>query len=402
MYMRALKRPFFAAAAAVLLAGSGAYAHEGEGEGEHLIPHMLNGLHLDGGMTWYLQGTDGAVGGDSADLTYTLDLNLQSHVGDSGNVFVVLEAGNGQGVDARLGSLSTANYDAFITEVSEGFNAPSISQLYYEGEYYGGFLTVDFGKLDVHSMYDDNAYANDETDQFMSGIFTRSAGTSYGELDQYYAPGLALTFGLSDTVSLMALVANGNGAGFDEVSDRPYAASQLTVSPSLGDLEGNYRVYGIYDARQFQDAAGNNQENVAWGVSVDQALPGGLGFFGRYSAQDDSIETMLLAGGTSDPANLVESAWSAGIMADGNTWGRAGDVFGIGYGSVNVNAGNSQWGTTMSIPNPDDEAHLEAYYKIHISDHFTVTPDVQIIENNGGDPTVDTVTVYGVRGQINF
>ena len=201
------------AGAALLWGGAPALAHEEEGEGDgHILPHSFEGfpgIQLDGGVTWFLQSTSGNGTNDSTDLTYTMDLNLTGTVSETGHVHIALEAGNGAGVDARLGSLSTANYDAFITEVTTGsneFNAPSISQVYYEGEYGGGRYVVDFGKLDVHAMYDDNAYANDETDQFLSGIFTRSAGTSYSELDQYYAPGRAVTAAAAESLDVMALV----------------------------------------------------------------------------------------------------------------------------------------------------------------------------------------------------
>lgn len=383
-----------------LALGVPAFAHEDDVDGGHVIPHQVGALALDGGVTWFVQGTSGNGTNDSTDLTYTMDLNLTRPMGDSGTINISLEAGNGAGVDGRLGSLSTANYDAFITEIAtadNAFNSPSVSQLYYEGDYADGRLVVDFGKLDVHSMYDDNAYANDETDQFMSAIFTRSAGTTYAELDQYYGPGLAITAGLTESASLMALVANGNGSGFDGVSDRPYSAAQLTFSPEVGGLEGNYRVYGIYDARAYLDSGGNTTENVAWGVSLDQALPGGVGVFARYSAQDDGIvSTAATATAAGDDANVVDASWSAGGVVGGAAWGRAADVLGIGYGLVGVNTRHP------SMAGKDDEGHLEAYYKLAVSDHFTVTPDVQVITNNGGDPNADTVTVLGVRGQMNF
>jgi len=386
-------------AGALLMWGAApALAHEGEeGEGRdgHVVPHAFEdfpGIHMDGGVTWFLQGTSGNGTNDGFDLTYTMDLNLVGTVSEHGHVNIALEAGNGAGVDGRLGSLSTANYDAFITELATGdnaFNSPSISQIYYEGEYADGRLMVDFGKLDVHAMYDQNAYANDETDQFLSAIFTRSAGTTYAELDQYYAPGLAVTGAVNDFLDVLALVASGVDSGFDAVSDAPYGVLQVDVKPALGGLEGNYRVYGIYDARKYTEiGTGETQANVAYGVSLDQALPGGAGLFARYSAQDDQLDE-----------NAVKSSWSLGAVLSGGAWGRDDDVIGLGYGVVVV---NTRAADIAAIANPDDEGHLEAYYKLTFSDHFTVTPDVQVITGNGGDADSGTVTVAGVRAQLNF
>ena len=172
-------------------------AQEEEG-GDHLIPHKVAGVSIDGGLTWILQATDGAPQNTTA-LSYSMDLGLEAPVSEHGKAVIALEAGDGLGVDASLGSLSTANYDAFYTNLQEIQTAnhtnlvvPSVSQVYYEGEYMDGNLAVSAGKLDVHGNYDDNAYANDETDQFISAIFVRSPGTNYAELDRYYAPGIAL------------------------------------------------------------------------------------------------------------------------------------------------------------------------------------------------------------------
>jgi len=371
------------------------FAHEGEEEddGGHLVAHKVGGVNIDGGMTWFLQGSDGNTGNDATDLTYTLDLNLSASVGEHGSVNIALESGNGAGIDEQLGSLSTANYDAFITELStssNSFNAPSISQAYYEGEYIDGRLVVDFGKLDIHSMYDDNAYANDETDQFLSGIFTRSAGTTYAELDEYYAPGIALVYALSDHVDVSLIGANGNNSGFDKVSNRPYGVVQITIKPEFGGLDGNYRLYGIHDWRRYTDTAGKATENSAYGISLDQALPGSLGVFARYSAQDDKLVE-----------NFVKSSWSLGAVVEGSHWGRDDDMLGAGYGSVTVNTDPVVL-AAAGMTSADDETHLEIYYKFGFSDHFTFTPDIQVIDNNGGIANGDSITVYGARGQLNF
>ncbi|RMD80715.1 MAG: hypothetical protein D6809_00470 [Gammaproteobacteria bacterium] len=384
-------------AAAILAALPGlALAHEGE-EAEHLIPHQFGAITIDGDMTWVLQGTDSDAGNDSADLTYTLDLNLEGQLTPASKLVVALETGDGNGVDSHLGALSIANYDAFITATSAGFTAPSVSQAYYEGDYRDGAFQVLFGKLDVHSLYDTNAYANDETDQFISGIFTRSAGTSYQELDNYYAPALAVTWA-SEQAELMVLAANGNGSGFDEVDHRPYFAAQLTLKPVLMGHEGNYRVYAIRDERRYTDLSGNDTENNAWGISFDQELARGVGAFLRYSTQDDQIVQ-----------NLVKSSWSLGTLLEGSLWGREDDTVGLAYGVLNINdkpqvLANAKADGTIdsSLSTTDDETHLELFYKFTIApEHVTVTPSIQLIGNVGAQPGVDA-RVYGVRAQLNL
>lgn len=365
---------------------------------EHLITHQIGGVSIDGGLTWYLQATDGAPQ-NATDLTYTMDLGLEAPVSEHGKVVIALEAGEGEGVDATLGSLSTANYDAFytnITDIAPGATnnvVPSVSQAYYEGEYMDGGMVVSAGKLDVHAYYDDNAYANDETDQFMSAIFTRSPGTSYAELDQYYAPGIVLLYSATQATDVTLIAANGNSDGFNNIFDYMYLVGQVNFKPRLAGRDGNYRFYIISDNRYnayTEISDGSTTSNTPWGLSFDQSVADGVGLFARYSSQDDGIAE-----------NIVKSSWSLGTLLEGTLWGRDKDTIGVGYGSVNLN-GKTNLAAALGTSNTGDETHTEIFYKFGISDHFTLTADLQVIANNGGDASADTVTVAGVRGQINL
>jgi carbohydrate-selective porin OprB len=45
---------------------------------------------------------------------------------------------------------------------------------------------------------------------------------------------------------------------------------------------------------------------------------------------------------------------------------------------------------------------VEAYYRVRLNEHLEVSPDVQLIQRAGGDPTVDDVRVLGVRARVSF
>ncbi len=371
-----------------------AHAHEGEEEDAgHLIPHQLDGLHITGGVTSILQGTSGIANhGDVTDFSYTLDLNFEAPVSKTGKVVIAFEAGNGKGVNDNMPSLSISNYDAYITEVNSGIDTPgvvtpSVSQVYYEGKYFDGFLGVKAGKIDVHACHDDNAYANDETDQFITGMFVRSTGSIFPELDTYYAPGVSLTLSPSEMFDFTVTGANGNGSGFEDVFSHAYTAGQVNVKPKFLGNDGNYRFYYIYDARKYTEiGSGKTANNNGFGLSLDQNISEGIGLFARYSSQDDSIDE-----------NLVKSSVSGGVSVSGKMWKRDNDVIGVAYGILNVNDKSSH-----AAANPGDEGHFEVYYKVGFSDHFTLTPDLQVVTNAGGDAGQDTITLLGVRGQLNF
>jgi carbohydrate-selective porin OprB len=373
-----------------------------QAEEETVGKHRIAGIDISGGITTFLQSTDGAPQNTTA-LSYSLDLGLEAPVGEHGKAVVALEAGDGLGVDATLGSLSTANYDAFYTNLQDiqtgnhtNLVVPSVSQAYYEGEYFDGGMIIDLGKLDVHSNYDDNAYANDETDQFMSAMFVRSPGTSYAELDRYYAPGIVIQYTASKMIDLTFIAANGNDDGYNDVFDYMYLVGQVNFKTRFGTQPGNYRFYAISDNRRSTQTTftkisdGSNTSNTAWGLSFDQAVVDGVGLFARYSMQDDTIAE-----------NTVKAAWSLGTLLNGALWGRNWDTIGLGYGTVMLND-KTDLAAALGTSDTGDESHLEAFYKFGVSEQFTLTVDAQVINNNGGNAAADTVTVAGLRGQLNF
>ena len=95
--------------------------------------------------------------------------------------------------------------------------------------------------------------------------------------------------------------------------------------------------------------------------------------------------------------NLVKSAISGGVSLSGSLWNRENDVVGIAAGVLAIKEDSSS-----VAANPDDESHFEVYYKLGFSEHFTLTPDLQVVTNAGGDADNDTITVYGLRAQMNF
>ena len=380
---------------------------EGDGDGGHIIPHEIGKLNISGGITSILQGTSGiADNGDVTDFTYTLDLNFEAGVTPTGKVVVALEAGNGGGVNDDTGALSSSNYDAFITELTtdkdNSFAAISVSQAYFEGSFFDGRLGLKVGKLDVHSCHDENAYANDETDQFITGMFARYAGSIFPELDSYYAPGISLIYSPAKMVDITLTAANGVDSGFEDITSNAYGAGQVNIKPGLFGREGNYRFYAIYDARNnYIDIDSEEiKENTAYGLSIDQEILDGIGVFARYAMQDDSIQFWSDANDDGivdgdEVSNPVKSAISGGVSINGSPWGRGDDVLGIAAGVLSVN-------DKSAAALDDDESHFEVYYKLGFSEHFTLTPDLQIVTNAGGDADNDTITVYGLRAQMNF
>ena len=115
-----------------------------QAEEETMGKHQIAGVDISGGITTFLQSTDGAPQNTTA-LSYSLDLGLEAPVGEHGKAVVALEAGDGLGVDATLGSLSTANYDAFYVKHFDVRHFSQTAQQIYGGGH-GGFNAEPFLK----------------------------------------------------------------------------------------------------------------------------------------------------------------------------------------------------------------------------------------------------------------
>jgi porin len=43
---------------------------------------------------------------------------------------------------------------------------------------------------------------------------------------------------------------------------------------------------------------------------------------------------------------------------------------------------------------------MELFYRINLTEQFTVTPDIQLVKNPAQNPTEDTIWVFGIRARL--
>jgi hypothetical protein len=130
------------------------------------------------GASGVIQGSTGAED-DGVDATARYELESQFHVTPKDLLYLHLEAGNGDGIDNRIPTLSLFNGDA----VGDDDN-PSFTEAWYlhRFQYLGAVLEI--GKLclggpgdnspDDAIAFDGNEYANNERNQFLSGGFVNN------------------------------------------------------------------------------------------------------------------------------------------------------------------------------------------------------------------------------------
>jgi porin len=205
------------------------------------------------------------------------------------------------------------------------------------------------GIIDSTAYIDDNAYANDETTQFMNDVFVNNP---LAQLPSYDLGGVIQIE--KENLTVKGLVMNTKN---DQGQDYDYYAVQLGYSlnvPSLGS--GNYRIYYYRTTKDFENYQGERDYIEGIGLSLDQELNQYLGSFLRLGLNTNQS--------TGDYKNLL----SGGVQLSGNLWNRSKDIFAVGWAYLDGNSKVS--GIKNSIVG-------EAYYKIPLTEYSDLTLDGQ-------------------------
>jgi len=348
--------------------------HERSGVGE-----QIGNLRVAVGLTGTVQGSIDAeeVSGEDSDQTdgsWSMDVELEAPIGESGLAFMLIEAAQGEGLTDELGSLyHSVNDDAGGTE-----SRLEVTEAWYEHSFREGRVLLAAGKLDMTNYFDTNAVANDERFQFLNSAFVNSIAVEFPEDN---GAGIRLAAYPSDWLGLGLGWAESD-ADWEDIANDGFAIAEVNLKPNFAGKEGNYRLYGWMNASDKEKLRGSGTHENGWGVglSFDQKLTESLTAFLRAGYEDDDVYP-------------VEATWSTGAQIQGTRWNRENDMLGFAVSQAILN----------DAVEPDDtETLLEAYYSIAVNEHLFVSPDIQIIDNPSGDNDNDTVFVLGARAQVNF
>jgi hypothetical protein len=273
-----------------------------ESEAINLIAKKLGTLSIHGGVVGYYQGASKAkIGGTSFEnpdgAGYVADLELSFEPIENGEFYLRLHAGEGDGADrdleeagALFADLNTMNDD------NPGDGDFDLLECYYTHSFLDGRLFFSIGKTEPVVFIDDNEFANDEAGQFVGKPFVNDPVL---DSEDEFGPLMAVGFSPSERFSLVALIQSSSHplAAEDEQKDiwedifeKPLFAGQLTYSPAIGGLGGNYRLYGwvqTYDHPEI-DGSGTD-EGWGIGISVDQKINEKVGLFGRLGYHNEEV-----------------------------------------------------------------------------------------------------------------
>ncbi|NLX14071.1 MAG: carbohydrate porin [Phycisphaerales bacterium] len=339
----------------------------------------------------------------SVDLELTLDLEAMGLL-DGGVVYAYAESGWGNEIGAdRVGSYFPVNADAI------GDRAIRLIELWYEQTFFNKKARMRVGKLDLTVDFDANAYAYDETSQFMNAALVNAGNIPFPDY------GLGAQFIVNPTdwlyLGLAAADAHANGdqTGLNTTFHGPadfFGVFEFGFLPvwqtPWGRLPGGYR-FGIwYDPQSkeqfFDDRGGRRKraptrrDDIGFYTSLDQMVykevpsddldQQGLGLFFRYSYAHEDV-------------NEIEHFWSLGAQYRGLIPTRDDDILGFGFAQGII---SDQRHTYLG---GDRESVYEVYYRIEVFPWLQISPDVQYIVNPGAAGGRNAL-VAGCRIQMGF
>lgn len=366
--------------------------------------HSLYGLKISGGLTLSAHGVSGVSGPSRGAAATSADLVIESPVGENGSVTLVLDFQHGAGISSLPGFFTAPNgnptgYNADMESFDD--DGVHVTQAYYEHNFNDSFF-ISVGQLDPTGYFDSNDLANDELSQFMANVFVNNPTIEWGGTDNFYGPGVRVTYFPAENFDISVGAFEGNG-DYVDTFDNPFLMAEANLSLKCMGRDGNYRLY--YWNRKGRDSAADTatptdatlvgETNRGFGVSIDQLVTDNLGVWFRAGMQREKVAQFDRFAGV-------------GLSLSGSAFGRENDSAGIGYAATFM--GDAYEAYLKSITPAFDSAtehYMEAYYDYAVGEATAtsgvhIAPDLQYIVNSGGDNSADDVFLYGVRMQVHF
>ncbi len=316
----------------------------------------------------------------------------------------------------------------------------------FEGSTTADRLVITVGKFQVVDIFDTNKYANSSKNDFLNwtsvntGSFDYAGDAwafSYGAVAEWYKGRFTLRGGIFDMTQTPA------STGF-------YGAPGYGLDPSLsqvellGEIEERHELWGqpgklkltgyVIDGRMgdYDEAlallaknpnpptadtaadywlAATRSYRSSPGVNfnMEQGLTDTIGIFARAGWCDGSYELW----NNTD----VDYSGQFGVSIKGTKWGRPDDTFGIdgvingisgsyarwlNAGGLGILIGDTFQGLPGSLPHPETERTIEAYYSYALSASTKLSFDYQFIDNPAYNTDRGPVNLFAGRFHWQF
>ncbi|MCK0506707.1 carbohydrate porin [Aromatoleum anaerobium] len=380
------------------------------------LAEALDGIAVEGSVATVAQRIDGDAresGRHESQLSWRGDLGITLPAGDigqgQGEFYTQLRMGQGDSFTGLKPTFTGAfNSLAFQAGGGSEETYAIVAQAWYQlttplgdrGADSPHSLQLTVGKMDPFVFFDQNAIADNEAGKFLNNVFVHNpmldSGGAVGADSYGFTPGLRLAYrnesGAPDwwQASIAAFGA-GEGARFGRSFDKPFVIGQLEYGRKSHGFDGTYRLYAWRNG-QYEGFDATSRSASGWGASVDQRVHEDVTLFARY-------------GQSSSGKAAFDRAVTVGTEIAGNAWGRGADSVGFAWGWLRASDEFRD-----AAPLLDDfgfaargaEQVAELYYRWHLNDQLSLTPDLQYVRRAAADPDAKAITVIGLRGLYAF
>jgi len=334
------------------------------------------------------------------DLFLLLDLEKMKLI-KGGDVLLHARQQWGRGSNPWVGSTQDFNDDA------DGDHGIYVDQLYYRQHFWNRRIAWQIGYLDYQTIVDRNVFANSEDKQFMNTtldnnpIIPTASMTGLGTavtikpVDWY-----SVILGTGDAQRFPLYKPGFSTAFHDEAWFIGYMEHNLQpkIPSRNGPLQGNYRIGMVYEPtprqvfRYRERPARFKGDDIGLYLSFDQMLwrengkdNQGLGGFFRYGWRDPDTYRF-------------NNFWSLGLCYTGLIPTRDRDVLGFGFSQLDESFMYRKWRDRKA----GNESVYEVYYAFEVTPWLVVTPDIQYIDNPGGNDSISHAWAGGIRVRASF
>ncbi len=219
------------------------------------------------------------------------DIFAFTSFGEYALLFFDFQAIGGNGPDVLIPNISGLNNNAGSTVSADGIDRLTVLEAWTEFKAIRDIFSVSFGKIDLTNYFDNNLHANDETSQFITGVFVNN-------------PVLPITFnspGIRFRTTFLGKIYIQYGLVMADKFDSNIMVNHFKILETGFKLfpesgwEANFRIFGFE-----HPFAGNSQ---GFGISFDQLIANHFNIFGRYGKNEPALAEW----------HGIEKAWSGGI-----------------------------------------------------------------------------------------
>ncbi len=283
----------------------------------------------------------------------SFDIFALTSFGKHALLFFDLEAIGGNGPDVIIPNHSVLNGDAGRTTAADGTDRLTILEAWTEFKVLRDIFTVTFGKIDLTNYFDNNLHANDETSQFISGVFVNNPVLPVG----VNSPGIRFRTGFINRFYIQYGLAMVNPRDINLMKNHlKMLETGFKLFPESG-WEANFRIFG------HEHPLANHSQG--FGISYDQLIANHFNIFGRYGKNKQGLAEW----------HGVEEAWSTGV----------------GFRQVLFHR-EFKIGLAFAETLPYDQLHPERMVEVYLNNQLNnwvfVSPHFQWIETRTPETTV--------------